>query len=236
MRKAGDNPYLPWNKEELKALVNAPLLRETAAKDRVTPAKHTLDHALMWAPLIALFGGLRSEEICQLKPSDVRRESGVWFFNVSEEDGGSVKTRAGTRKVPVHSALIRMGFLQYAAHVAKHPSGRLFPGLRPYGRDKKLNGYITRRMGAYFEAIGVSRPMVTFHSFRKNVVGALERERVHQSEIARLVGHEPGFTVKTYNPIGLGLRELRAIVEKIKYPGLKLSHLAWPSNGVRARG
>jgi hypothetical protein len=48
---------------------------------------------------------------------------------------------------------------------------------------------------------------------------------VHQSEIARLVGHEPGFTVKTYNPVGLGLRELRAIVEKIKYPGLKLAHL-----------
>ena len=52
------------------------------------------------------------------------------------------------------------------------------------------------------------------HSLRKNVVEALERARVHQSEVAQLVGHGRGFTFSVYSPRGLDLKGLREVVEK----------------------
>ena len=60
-----------------------------------------------WAPLIALYSGMRLEEICQLHLSDIVKVDGVLCFSINEESGGSgyvkhVKSSAGIRKVPVH--------------------------------------------------------------------------------------------------------------------------------------
>lgn len=59
-----------------------------------------------WAPLIALYSGMRLEEICPLHLSDIIKEDGVLCFSINEERGGSgdvkhVKSSAGIRKVPV---------------------------------------------------------------------------------------------------------------------------------------
>jgi len=54
---------------------------------------------------------------------------------------------------------------------------------------------------------------------------ALDRTRVQQSDIAELIGHERGFTLDIYAPLGLELPTLQQIAEKIRYPGLKLGHL-----------
>ena len=66
---------------------------------------------------------------------------------------------------------------------------------------------------------------MSFHSFRKNVVEALERARVHQSEVAQIIGHDRGFTFSTYSPLGLELVGLLRIVEMIQYPGLETAQL-----------
>jgi integrase len=225
LRKSGAAGWQPMNDDELKKLLASPLLAKSRRKDRVQPAKHTMTTTLAWLPLIALFSGMRSEEICQLRLADVMRDQGVWFFNVTEEDGQKVKSGAGVRKVPVHSALIKAGLLDYVKHVKDDPSGRLFPGLRPGGPDGKFNWYFTKAVGRYFTSLGITRKNVTFHSLRKNTVNAFERARVHQSEAALIVGHERGFTYAKYNPVGLELPALRAIVEKIRYPGVSLTHL-----------
>jgi hypothetical protein len=41
------------------------------------------------------------------------------------------------------------------------PSGQLFPGLKRGGPDRKFNHYITKRIGTYFESIGITRDSVT---------------------------------------------------------------------------
>jgi integrase len=75
---------------------------------------------------------MRLGEICQLQVGDVRREGGVWTFNVSGEGTNqSVKTEAGIRKVPVHKMLIKCGFVEYLKAL---PKGQLFPGLKPSGQ------------------------------------------------------------------------------------------------------
>ena len=178
---------------------------------------------MLWAPLIALFSGMRLGEICQLRTGDLQHDAGeIWYFSVTEEgEGQQVKTDAGIRRVPVHSMLVRCGLLDYAKAL---PPGRLFPGLSPGGPDGKLGWYFTRRYTEYRRSVGVERPRLAFHSFRKNVSTVLDNAGVPQSDLAALIGHERGFTFDTYSK-GLELERLRGITEKIQYSGLRLTHL-----------
>jgi integrase len=181
---------------------------------------------LAWVPLIALFTGARSGEICQLRPEDIREESGIPYFNIAEEvTSQSVKTEAGVRHVPVHSMLIASGFLEYVAFVRDQGEAKLFPRLKPGGRDGKLNAYFGKRFHAYRVAHGITRPRVAFHSFRANVSTALEAAKVPQHEAAQVIGHErKGMTYGRYSA-GLGITELREVVERIAYVGINLHHL-----------
>jgi len=218
----GTTEWLPYTADELTKLFKAPLFVVPAA-ERLRPAEHTTETAMRWIPLIALYGGMRLGEICQLRTGDVKRERKTWFFNVAEEgEGQRVKTRSAIRRVPVHSVLIRCGLLDYLDAL---PEGQLFPGLKPGGPDDKLSWYFTRRYTEFRRGVGVTRPRLSFHSFRKNVVTALDQARVPQADIAGLVGHERGFTLDVYAPLGLDLAALQRIMEKVRYPGLRLTHL-----------
>src|SRR4029077_16077515 len=172
LRKSGSAGWQPMNDDELKKLLASPLLAKGRRKEPIQPIQQPMTTTLAWLPLIALFSGMRSEEICQLRPADVMRDQGVWYFNVAEENGHKVKTDAGVRKVPVHSALIKAGLLDYVKHTKRDTSGRLFPGLRPGGPDGKFNWYFTKAVGRYFTSLGITRNNVTFHSLRKNTVNA----------------------------------------------------------------
>ena len=80
------------------------------AEQRIHPAKYTFENAMAWIPLVALFSGMRSNEICQMRASDVQRNGGIWLFNVSDDNmGQSLKTGAAKRIVPIHSELVRCG-------------------------------------------------------------------------------------------------------------------------------
>jgi integrase len=165
---------------------------------------------------------MRLGEICQLRTADLHREHDVSFFNVAEEgEGQSIKTEAGIRRVPIHSALIKIGLLRYLDGL---PEGQLFPGLAPGGPDGKHSWYFTRRYTEYRRGVRVDRPRISFHSFRKNVTTTLDNAGIHQADVAALIGHGRGFTFDTYSR-GLELERLAGIVAKIEYPGLDLTHL-----------
>ncbi len=220
--RKGSTGWVPYTVEELNTLFGSALFTEVDTKDRVRPARHTVETALRWVPLIALFSGMRLGEICQLRTADLQREGKIWFFNVTEEgESQSVKTPAGIRRVPVHSALVDCGMLKYAAGL---PTGQLFPGLKPGGPDGKLSWYVSRRYTAYRRNLRVDRARLSFHSFRKTASTALDNAGVPQADVAALIGHERGFTFDTYSK-GLELQRLGRIIEKIKYTGLQLRHL-----------
>jgi integrase len=203
-RKKGSAGWLPFTIEELNKLFGPSL---------------PTDPAMHWIPAIGLYSGMRLGEVCQLRTDDVKRERKVWYFNVSEgENGQRVKTEASVRRVPVHSQLIKRGFLDYLKTL---PSGQqLFPQLKAGGPDGKLSWYFGKRFTAYRRSVGINRPRVAFHSFRKNATTALDNAGVKSTDIAAVLGHERGFTLDTYSK-GLELPALQAIVEKIKYPGLR---------------
>ena len=219
-RPSGRNHYVPFTIDELNKLFSHPLLTDATHAERTNPSRHSAQTALMWVPLIALFSGMREDEICGLRTADVAKEDGVLAFNVVPHEGRRVKTAASARRVPVHSELIACGFAEYLQHVQQDEY--LFPGLKPGGPDGKRSHYLTKRFTEYRRRVGVDRRQVVFQSFRKNVVEALERARVHQSEVAQVVGHDRGFTFSVYSPLGLDPVGLRDIVEKIAYLGLEL--------------
>ena len=220
---AGKSGWLRFETEELNKLFGSPLFKDTNKAERVNPKQHSFETAFLWVPLIALYGGMRLGEICQLHKSDVQRKDGVWVFNVStEHEGQQLKTEAAERIVPVHSMLIGCGFLEY---VKALPKGQLFPGLKPGGPDAKMSWYFTQRFTAYRRKVGINRPRVVFHSFRKNAAQALKDKRSTPAEIAELIGHEQGFTLSTYAPMQLPIPVLKELIERVSYKGLMLSHL-----------
>ena len=223
-RKEADNAgWRSYTVAELNKLLSGPLFRDGPTQERLRPRVRSAQSALYWATLIALFSGMRLGEICQLRTDDVQQRSKLWLFNVTAEgDGQNLKTKAAARIVPVHNALIRCGFIEYLKAL---PTGQLFPALKPGGPDGKLNWYLSKRFTAYRRDCGIEGPRVAFHSFRKNAAQALKDARTTVAEIAELIGHERGFTVETYAPLGLPVPRLKSLIERIAYRGLSLKHL-----------
>ena len=52
---------------------------------------------------------MRTEEICKLRVDELKKEDGIWFFDIK----GKVKTRNSVRRVPIHEKLIELGLLKY---------------------------------------------------------------------------------------------------------------------------
>lgn len=203
-RCGGDNPfqinlpkvkkkaYLAWELQDLQKLYNNRPKRDDIAE--VFTA--------------ALYSGLRLGELAELKWGRVREEEGVSYFLVDDP-----KTEAGRRKVPIHSKL---------AWLLEKPRGAggdlVWPTFRPEGARRSGTGDASKLFGAWKRSAGFMSRRFTFHSSRKNFVSQLEQRGVHQSEVARLVGHELGLTFGVYSPGGLNLKRLQEIVELVDYP------------------
>jgi integrase len=219
-----NSSWRSYKTDELNQLFSTPLLRNMSAEQRIRPAKYTFENAMAWIPLLGLFSGMRSNEICQMRASDVQRNGRIWLFNVSDDNTGqSLKTEAATRIVPIHSELIRCGFLDYVEALPR--DGQLFPALKPGGPDGKYNHYFAKRFTEYRRKSGVTAPRTSFHSFRENVAQALKDKRATVAEIAELIGHEQGFTFSVYAPMQLPVKTLKELIERVRYQGLRLNHM-----------
>jgi integrase len=216
--KAGKSSYSPFTVAELQTLFNA-LPRDPK------PAKHTPNTALPWVAAVALYSGMRLEEIAQLKTADIREEPAngatVWCISIHNGGDNNLKNDSSARLLPVHSELVRLGFLDYVKGLK---TGPLFPGL--VRRDSK-GGKVGARLGELFRkrlvALGLKRKGLCFHSFRHNATGALDAALVRDSDAARVLGHAvEGISFAIYSQPGPGLINVKATVEKIKYEGLRI--------------
>lgn len=130
-----------------------------------------------WGMLLGMFTGARLNEICQLDIADVQQDGDIWFLNITDEgdDNKRVKSRAGRRKVPLHSELIQLGFLDF---VQSRKSGvRLFPDY-----SYTTNGGYGRNLGrwcneSFLPKLGVKSAALVFHSLRHTVVTRLGQAR-----------------------------------------------------------
>lgn len=184
-----------------------------------------------WVPLIGLYTGMRLGEICQLDAADIRKVSGIDCIFISKNDfkgdpNKKVKTKGSERFIPIHEKLIKIGFPEYVKSMVKNGHLKLFPEIKLSlrgGYSTPFSSWFNRR---FLTDLGIYRPETTFHSFRHNFRDALREENVPMEAVRVLGGWGvPGGTVENIYGGGLTAEALNRELQKVKYPGLDLSHL-----------
>lgn len=163
------------------------------------------DSSLFWVPLIALWNGMRSNEICQLDVADIKLEENVWGFDVTHisttgDDDKSVKTSSSIRFVPMHPRLIEFGLLDF--HGAQPKDAKLFRDITR-GVDGYYSTNFSKKVNRYLRYIGAHGPKHKFHSFRHNFRDALRKGRVDR-EIGKALGGWTGGNTDAFDIYGNG--------------------------------
>jgi integrase len=162
-----------------------------------------------WGILLGMFTGARLNEICQLDIADVQQDGDTWFLNITDEgdDNKRIKSKAGRRKVPLHSELIRLGFLDFVN--SRRNRTRLFPDY-----SYSANGGYGRNLGrwcneSFLPKLGIKQPGLVFHSLRHTVVTRLSQADIPEPVVQCIVGHaRSGVTQEVYNREGYTLKQL----------------------------
>ena len=191
-----------------------------------------------WVTLIAMFSGMRVEEIVRLRAShDVLYLGGVPCFKIQvHDDGWQPKTTASIRVVPVHSTLLELGLMQKAREQQESGERYMFSSFTRRASSNKLSAKFVSDFSRQKTALGIDGG-TTFHSFRHSVVTLLRNTPLaaaRESWIDAVLGHEgaPDETEHqgrqrprpkksegqtTYLGV-INLENLVATVEAIRYP------------------
>ena len=220
---------LPYTAEQLAAIFASPVysgfLRDG---EEHKPGNLVVRDWRFWLPLIGAFTGARLGEIAQLLVADVRQIHGTWVFHVTREGSRKklVKTGGSERVIPIHSELIRCGFLDYHAAVLKAGSEHLFPEIKPDARGF-FSGVPSKFFGGYFRAIGVkSDNSVNFHSFRHGIADAFRNAGYLDEQFGPLLGHTKATTTGRYGIMAEGALSQRvSMIEAVSYPSVDLARL-----------
>jgi integrase len=246
----GEKDRIPWDDQSLVALFSSPIWKGFSPHPgkrywRHEPGDVIVKDEHWWLPLLGLYHGARQEELCQLRGTDifVDEESKVAVMNFHE--GMKLKTKASVRKVPIHSAVIKLGFMELAQ---KAGSNLLFPKMQPGGRDRKYAFEYSQQFSEYRKAIGVYKELMDFHSFRHNLTTKMIDEGGRSIlEVDEITGHDSSERkdIKAKNKTetmryfaGHRLTRLREALETVAYPQIDidgLSRLAAESVSHEAR-
>ena len=159
-----------------------------------------------WPPLIALYTGMRLEEICQLHCGDIRLDgqSNQWIIDICDAPDADntmqkhIKTRNARRSIPIHEALIDAGLLAYmhAMKEAGHP--RVFPQLRRTAKTPKFGKQVSKAFSALLKSLDITGKK-SFHSLRHTFSHYFHERGLHNDVFRQIFGHEiEGLAGKQY--------------------------------------
>jgi integrase len=181
--------------------------------------------AAYWLPILALYTGARIEELGQLSPGDIKEETYTdthgaevavpVIYLTDEGEGQGLKNNASLRRVPIHTALIELGFMKY---VAEQKGQRLFPALKPdkFGRETTAYG---RWFGQYLRSTcGITDTRKVFHSTRHLFKDIMREVGVSEEVSDALSGHTNGSASRNYGGGYYPLRPLCEAMAKYKLP------------------
>ena len=177
------NQRFRFDESDLDAIFNS---------DKYTKNKHdrTYDY---WIPLLGLYTGARLGELSQLRLDDIHTEDKVWVININEKEDKTVKTANGIRSVPIHKALVTLGFIKYVQHLKemyktnKLHTNLIFPDV-VRGRD----GYghnISKSFDRYLTSVKIKVDGKSFHSLRHTFADEQKQAEENTSVTAEILGH-----------------------------------------------
>lgn len=210
------NKRRPWTDVELKTFFTQPLHAAYA----LPKAKRAGADAAYWIPLLGLYTGARIGEIAQLRVSDVKDVAGIHVLAITDVgDGQTVKTEAGIRKVPIHSELVRLGFVEYVGALKSQGESLLWPSL--LARSGKPGDFFGRWFKVYRQAQGFGA-LPDFHCLRHTVRSQMAEAEISEQMMDTITGHavkgSTGAKVYTHRTLGA----MQKALEDIHYPALSL--------------
>src|SRR5262249_26100329 len=135
-------------------------------------------------------------------------------------DQRRLKNKGSERRVPLHPALIRVGFLQYVTERRKEGDTALFPELKadPHGTRTRIWG---KRFARHVRLVcGVTdKRKASFHTFRHAFVDAARAVMIEEHRHA-ITGHSGGGVGRGYGT-SVPLSVLAESMAKVRYPGLE---------------
>ncbi|TAY66503.1 hypothetical protein ELH82_10010 [Rhizobium leguminosarum] len=174
------------------------------ARHLLTSARNATRASNRWIPWIIAHTGARVNEITVLEKADIFELEGHWFFHIRVGDGRDTKTHKG-RKVPVHRALIKEGFIDW---VKAQPDGKLFPGGK--NEDQRIREWIKEKVFPDREDMPPPN-----HGFRHLFEDALFAG-VSEKAALYITGRSSGSSADDYGGSDLRLLEIAAQMEKVR--------------------
>jgi len=205
--------YGAFSTEQLKLLFNS---------KRYTKSKHDRPWKF-WLPLLGLYTGARLGELAQLQLTDVTEEQDIPMLWIQDESGNEAvaekqtKTEAARRRVPIHSQLQALGFLDHVATQRERGNVQVFPSLEP-GHRGRWSDQPSRWFSQLRQSVGLNKykGRYGFHSFRSTVITRLLQDYPEQ-HVQEIVGHEQGSVTYDVYFKGLDAERLRDMVESLDY-------------------
>ena len=178
-----------------------------------------------WVFLLGIFSGMRTNEMCQLRLIDIKKQKNIWFIFIEDSEETKVKTENAIRKVPLHPQLIDLGFVDYVTDQKKSKRGRLFWELSE-DRDG-FASHVSRHYNQRFlPAVGVWKKYTkVLYCTRHTFINKLYSEKVDENVIKTLVGHEKEFTMKHYGGDSFTPERLLEDISKVNYSGINWKKL-----------
>ncbi|MEO6389355.1 MAG: site-specific integrase [Croceibacterium sp.] len=181
--------------------------------------------ARYWAPLIALFSGLRCGEILQLTTAHFRvSPNGNDFIALTPDM--KLKNENAVREIPLHPLLKAIGLVEWVQRRRDRGELALFPEVPAHSSYDDQS----TRFSKWYESdlrhfgLGERRAKLSFHSYRHTFKRALDRADVSEDKKEEICGWARG--KKTSRRYGTGLEAdvLKPSVEAVVY-GVDFSHL-----------
>ena len=160
----------------------------------------------------------RREEAGQLYVKDISQVDGVTCMHITnDEKDQTLKNDGSKRRIPIHSSLIQLGFLDYVALIKKEGHARVFPQLTRKGN----NGYADP-VGKWFSrlvtSVGLDDPRLVIHSLRHGGITKLHSAGVPVNMVEHLVGHSAGNVHEQYvHKELISIKTLRDGLERLVY-------------------
>jgi len=206
---------LPYDQMDLGRLVDAlctqPLWSYGENKD-----------CRFWVILICLFHGLRLGQVVSLTKRHLVEVDGLPCFDLTIDGRAGVKTKNAAKVVPVHWALVLLGFLDW---IEKLPSLKLFKD-----SSRSFSAWYNRREenSLGFESRHVTNePLKCLYSTRHNFGNELYDAEVDIKLVKEAMGHAPdkGDVTRSRYLKRSNLKKLVVSQDKMQLKGIDLDRL-----------
>lgn len=141
--------------------------------------------AKRWVPFLMAYSGARVAELTQLRKEDIRQDGDTYVMRITP-DAGTVKTNA-YRDVPIHSALVAVGFIRF---VDTCPDGPLFYSAAGRGDPMKRAQTVGNRIAEWLKNAELVPPDVApNHGWRHRFKTVAREEGLADRVVDAICGH-----------------------------------------------